>query len=314
MKHVLLSVPSKTVVLGICVQLKCFIHQHATGSLDSSDSFWYQLLLCFIQYFFFSKHPRHVWLAQMKDSLIEDGPKRSVSAFVAQLSGFNLIGTVTFLCVQVVAHLQAKNEEYTVQSTALAKSNEELSGHNRLLSVNLESSARVIEKLIDLNEEAMNRFNHMSAAAEARDKYKRAQQADGVAFDPDGDRKMASHPRPGVSESFSTPEQVEILCPEAKYVATEPKAVGLGDALALFLEDDLAGPVTAASLANPLGSSSLDRISARQPGHQTLFSWFSRPQHKNEKEDDNSSHPLSIPGDALSDIYRQSDDRAASNV
>lgn len=61
--------------------------------------------------------------------------------------------------LEVIQQLMVKHEERHTQGESALKENIELQQHCQTLSVNLESNARVIEKLIELNSEVMDKLN-----------------------------------------------------------------------------------------------------------------------------------------------------------
>lgn len=68
--------------------------------------------------------------------------------------------------MQVATHLMTKNDEYTSHAAALEAANRDLTVHNSTLSVNLTNSARVIEQVMELNEEVASKLNTLSAHLE----------------------------------------------------------------------------------------------------------------------------------------------------
>jgi len=119
---------------------------------------------------------------------------------------------------------------------------EALQSHNRLLSMNLENHARVVEKLVELNAELMGKANARAQDAEFRARDA-APPGAGVPGSPGGLGTAAGTPGP-------PPPTVAPAAPAAE-PADKPGAE-IANAFAAFLtEDDPLSPKRASDLADP---------------------------------------------------------------
>ena len=118
----------------------------------------------------------------------------------------------------------------------------ELEDHNRLLSVNLENHARVVEKLVELNSELMGKANARAKEAEFR---ARGAEHPGTGMPGPPGGLGAAAGRPGAPPNPGAPAAP----PEEP--ADKPGAE-IANAFAAFLtEDDPLSPKKASDLANP---------------------------------------------------------------
>ncbi|GIL62534.1 hypothetical protein Vafri_16747 [Volvox africanus] len=78
--------------------------------------------------------------------------------------------------MEVIQQLMERTETSTSQGQAAAAELSRLQVHCRTLSVNLETNAKVIEKLVELNSELMDNLNTATASAEIKSKQQQQQQ------------------------------------------------------------------------------------------------------------------------------------------